>query len=100
MNLARSCGPCAAFPRRRLVFSYDPYGVSQAIRRSDLRSLDSAVQSRVGDGLLVRRSDGAIRKRNSMELPVFPSTKFAVNVRGSKPAVDGDVPRPRPQRWG
>ena len=62
-----------------------------AFCRSDLRSLDSAVQSRVGDGFLAVRSDGAIRKRNPVGLPVFPSTKFAVNVRGSEPAVDDDV---------
>jgi hypothetical protein len=31
----------------------DPNGASQALHRSDLRSLDSAVQSRVGDGFLV-----------------------------------------------
>jgi hypothetical protein len=31
----------------------DPNGANQALHRSDLRSLDSAVQSRVGDGFLV-----------------------------------------------
>ena len=40
-------------------FTCDPSRVSQAIRRSDLRSLDSAVQSRVGDGFLAVRSDGS-----------------------------------------
>ena len=61
---------------------------SQALRRSDLRSLDAAVQSRVGDGFLVAQrpiegEDGT--SATFMRLPVFPNTKFAVIVRGRSP---------------
>jgi hypothetical protein len=61
MKLALSCGPLRGLPattpgffRVALTGSVHsgPYWAGQTIRRSDLRSLDSAVQSRVGDGFL------------------------------------------------
>jgi hypothetical protein len=65
------------------LFPCGPYRAGQTIRRSDLRSLDSAVQSRVGDGFLAERPDGSdSQAQPDWGLPVFPSTKFAVNVRG------------------
>jgi hypothetical protein len=58
VNLARIYGPVRGLPTTMPGFLCDserPCRVSQALRRSDLRSLDSAVQSRVGDGFLVVR---------------------------------------------
>jgi len=45
-------GPVRGLPTMTPGFP-DPNGPDQALHRSDLRSLDSAVQSRVGDGFLV-----------------------------------------------
>ena len=55
-------GAAAGLPAALPVFG------ERAKRRSGWRSIESAVQSRVGDGCVV--------------LPVFPSTKFAVIVGG------------------
>ena len=101
MNSARIAGLCAAFPRRRLAFQCDPSRVNQTIRRSDLRSLDSAVQSRVGDGFLAVRSDGSeSHRRNPLRVARLPEHEVRDESDGAGPAVDDDVPRPGPQRWG
>jgi hypothetical protein len=47
VNLAQIAGPVRGLPATTPGFCG-----SQTFRRSDLRSLDSAVQSRVGDGFL------------------------------------------------
>ena len=52
VNLARNLWAYAR-PSHDDAWFPDPNGASQALHRSDLRSLDSAVQSRVGDGFLV-----------------------------------------------
>lgn len=86
VNLARIAGLCAAFPRRRLKYP--------AIRRSDLRSLDSAVQSRVGDGFLVCVS---IQSRAEQVQPDsvarLPEHEVRDDCWGLKPTIGCAVPR-------
>ena len=72
-----------------------PCRVGQALRRSDLRSLDSALQSRVGDGFLVPVS--RFRSRTEQVRPVevarLPEHEVRDDCEGPRPAVDGNVPR-------
>jgi hypothetical protein len=77
----------------------DPIRVDQAIRRSDLRSLDSAIQSRVGDGFLVMALRwSASSKRNPVRVARLPEHEVRGECEGPKPAVDDNVPQPGPQR--
>ena len=67
----------------------DPNGANQALHRSDLRSLDSAVQSRVGDGFPVCLS---IRSRAEQAQPVWvarlPEHEVRDDCWGLKPTVE------------
>ena len=73
----------------------DPIRVDQAIRRSDLRSLDSAIQSRVGDGfLVVALRWSAPSKRNPVRVARLPEHEVRGECEGPWPAMGDDVPRP------
>ena len=73
-----------------------------AIRRSDLRSLDSAVQSRVGDGFLAVPLDlvRELNKCNPMEVARLPEHEVRGDCQGLKPTSDYGVPRQALRRRG
>ena len=67
----------------------DPNGASQALHRSDLRSLDSAVQSRVGDGFLVvfPLDFRGCNKRNLIRVARLPEHEVRGDSEGRSPLV-------------
>jgi len=105
------CGPVrAAFPRRCLAFLWATLTGSRlraTLGGSAKRfaAVTCAVSippySRASATAFLRGApEGASPRVQPEGLPVFPSTKLAMSVRGARPAVDDDVPRPKTRRRG
>src|SRR6266576_1951088 len=87
VNLARLTGLCAAFPRLRLAFWTLTGPTKRFIAVTCAVSIPPYSRASATAFLLFFPLDFRGRnKRNLIRLPVFPSTKFSVIVRGAKPA--------------
>lgn len=94
-NAALLPGPVRCLPTA-LPGQSDPCRVKPNAPPQWRTQSDSAVQSRVGDGFPVSCLSISVEGQTSAtkcRLPVFPSTKFAIIVRGRSPLRVVNVPR-------